>query len=203
MRKCKEERKVRRGITKVDNDRSVRETGLRRCNDADPTRVGLSRPGLAWQTSSLARSLARARSARLHVCMFCTCARVLAGLLRMHVCNCGIPRLANSETSTTRRGDGEEVGLARLDRVSTWHYLLKRRKRTRVHVCTRRTRESADRYARRARSRSHFRSARFAQVRRHLAERSRRAGVLLRSALMRRGTMGNVKILSLHLATDN
>lgn len=51
-------------MTKVDNDRSVRETGLRRCNDANPTRVGLSRPGLAWQTSSLAR----ARSARLHVC---------------------------------------------------------------------------------------------------------------------------------------
>lgn len=59
--------------------------------------AGLSRPGLAWRTSSLARSLARARRARLLVC---SSARVYLPAVRVrvhaHMCN----RLANSETST-------------------------------------------------------------------------------------------------------
>jgi len=68
-------------MKKLDNDRSMRKTGLRRCNDANPTRVGLSRPGLAWQTSSLARSLVRETRACTYAVL-----HVRACISDCHVC---------------------------------------------------------------------------------------------------------------------
>jgi len=83
---------------------------------------GLSRPGLAWRTSSLARPLARARNAPARM-QFCTCAHALSATRRgraIGACSRGSETLAN-----VIKGDDEAGG----ERRSHWHYLLKRRKR--------------------------------------------------------------------------
>jgi len=73
---------------------------------------GLSRPGLAWRTSSLARPLARARSAPARM-QFCTCAHALSATCAYVWSRLVVARLAAPKRSRMLQGmmkQGERGG---------------------------------------------------------------------------------------------